>query len=276
MRAHATRPEDAPELRVIIAGQLGSEVPLRPTSYLGPDGRPPQIVALVDEKRRVAIDIPPFEVRQCPPRRQLMVTHSAISNLPDQFELWARIVEPPADPSGAAAEAPAPFRPVRFHWDFGDDAAPVDTDTPIVAQSFRNRPQRALMSHVLITCTVEDADGTTLIGRDNLEMTNHGYEAFARHRVVALEFDQPRFPEPDARGVVTWPVHVWHHHTAPVTVTEIQRMRVDRSGNGADRPESVTASSLLGTRRISPSGVSFTVRLDTREDPDTSDMCSIA
>jgi len=126
---------------------------------------------------------------------------------------------------------------------------------------------------VLITCVAEMSDGRTIAGRDNLELTNHAWEVFNMRGAVALQFDQPRFPQADQNGAVSWPVTVWHHYNTPVKVTEIRRLRMNRATDAGGRDQHpqedvVAAVSLLGTDQIPPSGVSFTARFDTRAEPD--------
>jgi len=263
VRAHTEREQDAPELQVLIDGNAGSQVALRPTSYLGPDGKPPRVIAHLGDQRRISAEIPPFEVRDCHPERILDVRHRAVPNAPGRVELWANVVQ-----HGPGEQ----FKPVRYRWELSDGTR-EETTTPILEKSFRDRRQDALISHVLVTCVAENADGQTLMGRTNVELFNNAYEILARKGTVLLEVDHPQFPELDANGIVNWPIRVWHHHTAPVTVTAIRRIRVSRGsepggGGGREQIDEVPVESVLGTTRIPAGWIEATVRLDTKAEPD--------
>ncbi|HEX5061648.1 MAG TPA: hypothetical protein VFV99_19915 [Kofleriaceae bacterium] len=263
VRAHAAREEDAPELQIIIDGTPGSQVALRPTSYLGPDGTAPRVTAHLGDERRVSAEIPPFEVRDCHPERILDVRHRAVPNAPGRVELWANVVQ-----HGPGEQ----FKPVRYRWELSDGTR-EETTTPIFEKSFRGRRQDALFTHVLVTCIAESADGQTLMGRTNIELFNQAYEILARKGTVLLEVDHPQFPELDEKGIVNWPIRVWHHHNAPVTITAIRRIRVSRdgalgAGGGREQIDQVPVESVLGTNRIPSGWIDAKVTLDTHADPD--------
>jgi hypothetical protein len=263
VRAHAVDPADTPELRILVDGQPGTRVALRPEAYLKPDGTPPKVIALLDDHRQVSVQIPQFEVvESCRPERTLVVQNRAVPNLEDTWELWARVIE---RPQRATPTAP-PFRAVRYHWQF-DDAGSVDSESSIVTRSFRDRPQTSLVSEVLVTCTAYAEDGTTLVARHLLQFHNLAYETLARKGTIRLQVDHAQFPEPNERGVVVWPVRIWHHADAPVTISDLWAIRVDRS-NMTLREERVDVSAVLGATRVPSTGIRATVQLDTRAEPD--------
>lgn len=263
VRAHAVDPADAPELRIFIDGQPGTRVALRPDAYLKPDGSPPKVTALLDDHRQVSVEIPRFDVvESCRPARTLIVQSRAVPNLEDTWELWAHVVER----SEHGAPIASAFRPVRYHWQF-DAGGSVDSESPIITRSFRDRPQTSLVSEVLITCTAHAPDGTTLVARHLLQFHNLAYETLARKGTIRLQVDHAQFPEPNERGVVVWPVRIWHHYDAPVMISELWAVRVDRS-NRTLREERVDIKRVLGTARVPPTGIDATVQLDTRAEPD--------
>jgi hypothetical protein len=264
VRAHTVDAADAPELKVYVDGQSGTRVVLRPDAYLKPDGSPPRVTAVIDDGRQASVDIPRFEVvSDCRPERTLVVRDRMLPNLEDTRELWAQVVERPREGRSPAAA----FRPVRYHWQFGEGAA-AESESPIITRSFRDRPQTSLVSDVLVTCTAQAADGSKLVARHSMQFLNAAYEQLARKGSIHLEVDHKQFPEADERGVVVWPVRVWHHYDTPVTITDIRVTRVDRSSMPL-RDERAKVESVLGAARIAPrGGIDATVRLDTRAEPE--------
>jgi hypothetical protein len=255
VRAHATRPELAGELRILIDGELGDRVALRPLDYLTPAGVPPRVTAFVDPDHPVEIEIPKFVVRKCNRKRSLTIEHRVVSNLPDHMELSARV-------SGDAA-----FHPVRYHWDFGDGTTAV-TDTRFVEKSFRHREQHARLSYMLVSCEAEAANGERVRGRDALALMNDAYDNLRRLGIVTLEFDKPRFPQANAAGIVEVPVRIWHRYPEAVTITTLTEVRVENApGAGKQQERTLAVDTILPASRIAPSGSTFTVRLDTKADP---------
>ena len=259
VRAHATKPELAGELRILIDGELGDRVAVRPFNYLTPAGVPPHVTAFVDPDHPIEVEIPKFVVRKCDRKPSLTIEHRAMSNLPDHVELSARV-------SGDAT-----FRPVRYRWEFGDGTTSV-TDTPIVEKSFRDREQHELLSYMLVSCEAEAANGERVLGRETLALRNDAYDNLRRLATVTLEFDKPRFPQVNGAGVVEMPVRVWHRYPEAVTITELHELRVDResapgAGDAKQQERTIAVDTILPASRISPSGSTFTARLDTKADP---------
>jgi hypothetical protein len=265
VRAHAVRPEDAPDLQVQVDGIPGTQVALRPAAYAGADGAAPRVVAFIHPDRRVEMVIPAYRVNGCKADRMVEVVHRPMANAPDQYEFWAKVVE---------VMSREPLRPVRYRWSFGDGTTAV-TSTPIVEKSFRERSQDTLYSQLLVTCTVEGVGGIEVTGHDNVSLLNQAYENLHRKQIVVLQFDKPRFPQLDANGVVQFPVRIWHHDVAPVTITEVHVLRVDRqtapgAGGPAERQLEMPVEALLHTTSIPPTGITITAKLDTRAEPDVS------
>jgi hypothetical protein len=264
VHAHAVRPEDAPELQIQIDGIRGTSVALRPTRYTDVDGSPPRVIAFVHPDKPVEMVIPEFRIKTCSPDRIVEVRHRLLPNASDSFEFWAQVIEVSGGP---------PLHARRYRWKFGDGTSSVST-TPIVEKSFHERAQDTLLSELLVECTVEGDDGVEVSGRDNISLLNSAYEALHRKQVVILQFDKPRFPERDAHGVVQFDVRIWHHDPAPVTITDVHVVRVERESGAEGGPpqqaREIPVEELLHTTRIPPTGITITARMDTNADPNAS------
>ncbi len=263
IRAHTPDGTDA-FLHYVVGNATGAAAPLR--VFRNPDGtyELPQVAVFGRNNVVTRAPLPAFRVKDCEPLRAVYVQSRSLANAPSEFEFFARIVDLGAK---TTPDAP-PFRPKRYRWSFGDGADET-TATPIVAHSFRGRPQNALYSQLLVAVEVSGEDGTKLAGRTSIELLNASFEDFEKKRIVSISAaPEPRFPEVSKDGVVRQAFHLSHQRPTPV---RIDRVRAVRHFNHAEPspPESAPVEGALGLGEIAPGeGTTVSLSLDTRREPD--------
>src|SRR5438132_1528226 len=122
VQAHTTDGNDA-FLHYTVAGEAGSQVPVR--AYLGRDGNPPPQYAVAFSKDNVAtrIDLPRYRVKNCRPARILVVTMRMLPNSVGEREFTAAV---------QTLEG-APFTPAWYEWSFGDGESGVTPGPTAIA-----------------------------------------------------------------------------------------------------------------------------------------------
>jgi hypothetical protein len=228
VKAHAPDERDGPFLHALVAGRPGLRVVLRgnPNPRVAAEAT---VIVFGRNREATTAPVPPFLVKACKVDHQLVVVQRSLPNRDAELELTARV-----DPFGAAA----PFRAVRYQWDFGDGATSV-TDGPVQTHDYSHRPQDRLRSELLVRVEAFSAEGARVEGRTTIELLNPSFESLAEKGVVKVYAElQPRFPAPDATGLVRVRVRLWHPYSHTVRIERVRRVVLARNGPPAE-PEEV-------------------------------------
>ena len=207
VRAHTTDGNDS-FLHYTVAGEAGSQVPVR--AYLGRDGSAPAQYAVAFSKDNVAsrIELPRYRVKSCRPARILVVTMRMLPNSVSEREFTATV---------QTLEG-APFSPAWYEWSFGDGEAGV-TPGPVAIHDYSALPQRTAFSDLLVKVKAANGSGETVEGRFPLHIRNIAFATRLRGAATLFAVPVPRFPEIGPDGVVRQKFHLWHAEDVPVQIT---------------------------------------------------------
>ena len=211
-----------------------------------------------------------FRVKDCKVDHKLLVQYALLPNTTAEFAFTARLV-----PFGT----PVPFNAVRYEWDFGAGNV-VNTTEPQATHDFAARLHAHLFESFLVTVTAIDASGKRLVGRTGLELPSHYFHNLQTHHMVTLLVRMtPRMPQMDADGIVTQSYRLWHFDPQPIQVTALFKREITveslyenplaKTGHRAEIKVQPVPDirSVLGTTAITPSGIEFTLKLDTTKSP---------
>ncbi len=254
VRAHTPDHADDAYLHATVAGDTGMSVVVYGRRVDDSEGEaPPRMVNVFGRNNAVTrVEVPHFEVEPCVPPRQLFIDYRLLPNTEDEFELRARIVELEA----------GPLEDVVYRWSFGDGAT-LETDSPVVVHSYADRPQTTHYAQLLIAVEAVGVDGDRVLGRRSLQLVNSSFEHMAYRGVVLLRKSlEPRFPVLGDDGFVEQEIRLWHDYDQPVRVTRLLRRYHPVGGATPAPPEQTSATNVLGTDRIPPSGIAATVRFN--------------
>lgn len=264
IKAHTPDGTDA-FLHYAVGGSgTGQRLPLR--VYRNPDGTYdlPEVSVFGRNNVVSRAQVPAFRVNDCEPLRAVHVQSRALPNAPSEFEFFARIV----DVGAKKAPDATPFKPKRYYWTFGDGSSDASVG-PIVAHSYRSRPQHALFSQLLVAVEISGEGGDKLVGRSSIELLNTSFEDFEKKHIVSLTaVPEPRFPELSRDGFVRQSFRLLHQRPTPV---RIDRVIAVKHFGGAEPvpPASAPVSGALGLSEIPPGeGSTVSLSLDTRGEPD--------
>src|SRR5438128_966945 len=207
VRAHTTDGNDA-FLHYTVAGEAGSQVPVR--VYVGRDGNAPPQSAVAFSKDNVAtrVELPPYRVKNCRPARILVVTMRMLPNSVSEREFTATV---------RTLEG-APFAPAWYESSFGDGETGV-TPGPVALHDYSALPQRTAFSDLLVKVKASDASGETVEGRFPLHIRNIAFATRLRGVATLFAVPVPRFPEIGPDGVVRQKFRLWHAEDVPVQIT---------------------------------------------------------
>ena len=207
VRAHTTDGNDA-FLHYTVAGEAGSQVPVR--AYVGRDGNAPAQYAVAFSKDNVAtrIELPRYRVKSCRPPRILIVSMRMLPNSVGEREFTASV---------RTLEGP-PFTPAWYEWSFGDGEADV-TPGPVAVHDYSAVPQRTAFSDLLVKVKASDGSGQTVEGRFPLQIRNVAFATRLRGTATIFAVPVPRFPQIGPDGVVRQNFRLWHAEDVPVQVT---------------------------------------------------------
>jgi hypothetical protein len=214
----------------------------------------PEVVVSGRDGPLATVKIPTVTVKDCTPGPSLSIEAAPVAGTSAAFALTATVRNP----------GPTPFKPVQWHWDFGD-GRDATTKVRTVEHSYEDGPQkRARGSSFLVHVRAADAEGVELLGRHALDLVR------SRHVVVINTELDPRLPVIGPDGRVTQRVRVHHASDQPVTLerVEVQRFRDNQQGVEEMQATDVDPRQLLGTSVIPPGrGIEATAVLDTRAEP---------
>jgi hypothetical protein len=207
VRAHTVDGNDA-FLHYTIAGEAGSQVPVR--AYLGRDGKasPQHAVAFSRNNVATRIELPSYRVKSCRPERILVVSMRMLPNSPSERELSASV----------QTLQGAPFVPAWYDWSFGDGEAAV-TAGPVTVHDYSALPQQSAFTDLLVKVKASDGGGQTVEGRLPLQIRNVAFATRARGLATIFATPIPRFPEIGADGVVRQKFRLWHAEDVAVQIT---------------------------------------------------------
>jgi len=212
-----------------------------------------------------------YRVKDCKVDHKLLLKYALLPNTIAEFGFSARLI-----PFGTQAR----FNAVRYEWDFGDGTV-VNTTEPEATHDFTDHLQAHLFESFLVTATAIDASGKRLVGRTGVELPSHYFHNLQTNCMVTLLVRMtPRMPQMDANGVVTQSYRLWHFDPQPIEVTALFKREVTVESlyanpvgsashkTGGLHEETVPdIRSILGTTVIPPSGIEFTLKLDTKQSP---------
>ena len=206
VHAHTTDGNE-PFLHYTVAGEAGSQVPVR--VYIGRDGNPPPQYAVAFSKDNVAtrIELPPYRVKNCRPARILVVTMRMPPNSVGEREFTATV---------QTLDGP-PFTPAWYEWSFGDGEAGV-TPGPIAVHDYSALPQKTAFSDLLVKVTALDGSGQMVEGRLPLHIRNVAFATRLRGMATIFAVPVPRFPEAGPDGIVRQKFRLWHAEDGPVQI----------------------------------------------------------
>ncbi len=262
VRAHTANGTNA-FLHYTIGGTAGSPNPVRLSRRKDGSLAWPSVRVFGKNNAFTDAPVPRYEVRDCGPIRTALVSYSLRPNTSSEFEFRARVGE-----QGTTARRP-PFNGVQYRWKFGDGSTET-TNVPSVIHSYDARPQDTLNSNMVVEVEATSSEGEKVSGRTVLVIRNTAFEMLSVGHVVALMTSlTPRFPELDANGVVSQGIRLWHYSPQPVSITHV-RSTVAYADGGTSEPKEVDVAGLLGSTNVRPGadGVEFSVKLDTKADPD--------
>ncbi len=207
VHGHTTDGNDS-FLHYTVAGEAGSQVPVR--AYVGRDGSAPPQYAVAFSKDNVAtrIELPRYRVKNCRPARILVVTMRMLPNSASEREFTATV---------RTLEG-APFSPAWYEWSFGDGEAGV-TPGPVAVHDYSALPQRTAFSDLLVKVKASDGSGETVEGRFPLHIRNIAFATRLRGVATLFAVPVPRFPEIGPDGVVRQKFRLWHAEDVPVQIT---------------------------------------------------------
>jgi hypothetical protein len=207
VHAHTTDGNDS-FLHYTVAGEAGSQVPVR--AFVERDGSAPRQYAVAFSKDNVAtrIELPRYSVKNCRPARILVVTMRMLPNSASEREFTATV---------RTLEG-APFSPAWYEWSFGDGEAGV-TPGPVAVHDYSALPQRTAFSDLLVKVKASDGSGETVEGRFPLHIRNIAFATRLRGVATLFAVPVPRFPGIGADGVVRQKFRLWHAEDVPVQIT---------------------------------------------------------
>jgi len=176
-----------------------------------------------------------------------------VANTSATFALTATVRNP----------GPTAFKPVQWHWDFGD-GRDATTKVRTVEHSYEDQPQKTRMSSFLVHVRAADAEGVELLGRHALDVLRSKNVV-----VITTELSPPVIADD---GRVTQRVRIHHASDQPVTLerVEVQRFRDNEQGVEEMQATDVDPRQVLGTNVIPPGrGIETTAVFDTRAEPRT-------
>jgi len=238
VRAHTTDGNDA-FLHYTVAGEAGSQVPVR--AYVGRDGNPPRQYAVAFSKDNVAarIELPRYRVKNCRPARTLVVTMRMLPNSVSEREFTATV---------QTLEG-APFSPAWYEWSFGDGEAGV-TPGPVAVHDYSALPQRSAFSDLLVKVKASDGSGETVEGRFPLQIRNIAFATRLRGVATLFAVPVPRFPEIGPDGVVRQKFRLWHAEDVPVQLTGMTLSTFFLPASDGSAPAPPTTVALDHARRL--------------------------
>ena len=251
-------------LRIVMPslGAAGAQMPFRLSLSGKQQPEMPDVVIFGRDGALATVKVPTVTVKDCTPGPSLAVDVALAANTSATFALTAAIRNP----------GPTPFKPVQWHWDFGD-GSDATTKLRTVEHSYEDRPQKTRISSFLIHVRAADAAGVELLGRHSLELRNDAFEVLHTKDVVLISTElNPRFPVMAADGRVTQRVRVHHAYDQPVTLDKVavQRFRDNEHGVEEVQTTDVDPRQILGTNVIPPGrGIEATAVFDARAEPQT-------
>src|SRR5467141_781104 len=236
VHAHTTDGND-PFLHYTVAGEAGSQVPVR--VYIGRDGNPPPQYAVAFSKDNVAtrIELPPYRVKNCRPARILVVTMRMLPNSVGEREFTATV---------QTLDGP-PFTPAWYEWSFGDGEAGV-TPGPIAVHDYSALPQKTAFSDLLVKVTALDGSGQMVEGRLPLHIRNVAFATRLRGMATIFAVPVPRFPEAGPDGIVRQKFRLWHAEDGPVQIAGATLSRFFLPASAGSAPAAPTAVALDHSR----------------------------
>ena len=236
VQAHTTDGNDA-FLHYTVAGEAGSQVPVR--AYLGRDGNPPPQYAVAFSKDNVAtrIDLPRYRVKNCRPARILVVTMRMLPNSVGEREFTAAV---------QTLEG-APFTPAWYEWSFGDGESGV-TPGPIAIHDYSALPQKTAFSDLLVKVKALDGSGQMVEGRLPLHIRNVAFATRLRGMATIFAAPVPRFPEVGPDGIVRQRFRLWHAEDGPVQIAGATLSRFFLPASTGSAPAAPTAVALDHSR----------------------------
>jgi hypothetical protein len=207
VRAHTTDGNDA-FLHYTVAGQAGSQVPVR--AFIGRDGTPTPQTVVAFSKNNVSstVALPPYRVKNCRPARALVLTFRMLPNSVSEREFTATV----------QTFDGTPFTPSWYEWSFGDDSKDV-TPGPVAVHDYATLPQKAAFTDLLVKAKAIDGSGQSVEGRLAIQILNVAFEARRRGTVTLFAEPTPRFPAVGPDGVVRQKFRLWHAEDVPVQIT---------------------------------------------------------
>src|SRR5438552_7491869 len=162
--AHTTNRNDA-YLHYTIAGQPGSQVPVR--AFIGRDGKPvaQTVVAFSKDNVSSTIELPPYRVKNCRPAHALRVTFRMLPNSIAEREFTATV----------QTFEGAPFMPSWYEWSFGDGSKEV-TPGPVAVHDYATLPQKTSFTDLLVKVKATDGTGRSVEGRLAIQVLNVAFE----------------------------------------------------------------------------------------------------
>src|SRR5438067_3435682 len=238
VHAHTTDGNDS-FLHYTVAGEAGSQVPLR--AFVGRDGSAPPQYAVAFSKDNVAtrIEVPRYRVKNCRPARILVVTMRMLPNSASEREFTATV---------QTLEG-APFFPAWYEWSFGDGEAGV-TPGPVAVHDYSALPQRTAFSDLLVRVKASDGSGETVEGRFPLHIRNIAFATRLRGVATLFAVPVPRFPEIGADGVVRQKFRLWHAEDVPVQITGMTLSTFHLPATDGSAPPPSTTVALDHTRLL--------------------------
>ena len=215
----------------------------------------PEVVVSGRDGALATVKIPTVTVKDCTPGPSLSVEVALVANTSATFALTATVRNP----------GPTAFKPVHWHWDFGD-GRDATTKVRTVEHSYEDHPQKTRVSNFLVHVRAADAEGVELLGR-------HALDVLRSKNVVVITTElNPRLPVIADDGRVTQRVRIHHASDQPVTLerVEVQRFRDNEQGVEEMQTTDVDPRQVLGTHVIPPGrGIETTAVFDTRAEPRT-------
>jgi hypothetical protein len=215
----------------------------------------PEVVVSGRDGALATVKIPTVTVKDCTPGPSLSVEVALVANTSATFALTATVRNP----------GPTAFKPVQWHWDFGD-GRDATTKVRTVEHSYEDHPQKTRSSSFLVHVRAADAEGVELLGRHALDVLR------SKNVVVITTEPSPRVPVIADDGRVTQRVRIHHASDQPVTLerVEVQRFRDNEQGVEEMQTTDVDPRQVLGTHVIPPGrGIETTAVFDTRAEPRT-------
>lgn len=264
VRAHTKDPRDNGYLRYVIAGTLGSQVPV--AGYFWPPNAPPRMIQVIGRNgASTTVDLPNFQVRNCRAAQVMSITMRILPNSADEYELAAQVLN--ADPRDR-------FVPVQFDWDFGDKTSERTKQSSVEHRFEHDDAQDSLYSRFLVRVEATDAKGRKLVGRYQANIQNSEFENLKYKGTLVLSYQMtPRFPQLNEAGIVEQKIRVWHRQPYPVKLRRAVVTAQSRKGGkaeGALGERVVDPADVLGTATVPSTGIEATVRFDAKSNDQVS------